>query len=138
MAQQVTEHEITPIRSEEEKQALGKHPHALDFQFSPEDLVHPQPQLIHATPQHVFFKYYIIKIFIIFIIFTCGCCSRQAFLDENGYVVVKGLFSEETCEQMKKEVFERAHTLMGVEKDNHTTWDVYTPRASFPTLLGLN
>ncbi|ELR13480.1 PhytanoylCoA dioxygenase (PhyH) superfamily protein [Acanthamoeba castellanii str. Neff] len=85
MAQQVTEHEITPFRSEEENQALGKHPHALDFQFSPEDL---------------------------------------AFLDKNGYVVVKGLFSEETCEQMKKEVFERAHTLMGVEKDNHTTWDV--------------
>lgn len=88
MAQQVTEHEITPFRSEEENQALGKHPHALDFQFSPEDL---------------------------------------AFLDKNGYVVVKGLFSEETCEQMKKEVFERAHTLMGVEKDNHTTWDPLGP-----------
>jgi hypothetical protein len=55
MAQQVTEHEITPFRSEEENQALGKHPHALDFQFSPEDLVHPQPQ-----PSHVHKIIYII------------------------------------------------------------------------------
>jgi hypothetical protein len=62
MAQQVTEHEITPIRSEEEKQALGKHPHALDFQFSPEDLVHPQPELIHVHPTYIFLKYYIIQL----------------------------------------------------------------------------
>jgi hypothetical protein len=59
-------------------------------------------------------------------------------LDKNGYVVVKGLFSEETCEQMKKEVFERAHTLMGVEKDNHTTWDVCTLPLHAAPLLWLS
>jgi hypothetical protein len=47
----------------------------------------------------------------------------QEFLDKNGYVV-KRMFSEETCEQMKRELFERAHTLMGVDKDNHETWEV--------------
>jgi hypothetical protein len=45
MAQAVTEKEITPYRTEEEKQALAKHPHALDFQFSPADLViYPPPR----------------------------------------------------------------------------------------------
>jgi hypothetical protein len=50
MAQAVTEKEITPYRTEEEKQALAKHPHALDFQFSPADLV-IYPHLARSRPR---------------------------------------------------------------------------------------
>jgi len=44
------------------------------------------------------------------------------FLDKNGYLVLKGLFDKQTCQNMVTELFERAHTLIGLDRMDNTTW----------------
>eukprot|EP01120_Amphizonella_sp_Union-15-10_P006976 TRINITY_DN2308_c0_g1_i1.p1 TRINITY_DN2308_c0_g1~~TRINITY_DN2308_c0_g1_i1.p1 ORF type:complete len:341 (+),score=64.33 TRINITY_DN2308_c0_g1_i1:55-1077(+) len=48
--------------------------------------------------------------------------EQKKFLEVNGYIVIKKLFSKEICEQFIKEAFARAKAFGGLERDNPDTW----------------
>jgi ectoine hydroxylase-related dioxygenase (phytanoyl-CoA dioxygenase family) len=48
----------------------------------------------------------------------------QAFLEENGYLVIPNAVSKEQCERMTEEFYDRAERLMGVTRSNPASWNV--------------
>ncbi|KAL6075091.1 PhytanoylCoA dioxygenase (PhyH) superfamily protein [Balamuthia mandrillaris] len=55
---------------------------------------------------------------------TCYLLSEEQkqSLEEDGYVVLKGVVEKELCERMKAELFERADKFCGVEAGKFETW----------------
>lgn len=43
-------------------------------------------------------------------------------LEDNGYLVIPGFFNEQLMTKMVEQMFERAHSLVGVKRDDPSTW----------------
>jgi hypothetical protein len=48
----------------------------------------------------------------------------QAFLEEHGYLVIRGAVEADVCDRMVQELFERAKQHLGVDRTDYRTWGV--------------
>eukprot|EP01125_Pyxidicula_operculata_P007257 TRINITY_DN2471_c0_g1_i1.p1 TRINITY_DN2471_c0_g1~~TRINITY_DN2471_c0_g1_i1.p1 ORF type:complete len:408 (-),score=96.85 TRINITY_DN2471_c0_g1_i1:19-1242(-) len=49
--------------------------------------------------------------------------DQLKFLEENGYLVIKNLFSADVCDQMVHEISSRAEKLDGIKQNDPKTWE---------------